>query len=138
MTQPYDHPAGDLVPVPVHVTGVADGVTLGQAPAPRRGRTGCRTYTVVLTAAQPVAEILALDPARVYALVQAGGNDTVISNSFAEISAAANQAAGLPAPVGMVLPFGNTTPVKIPGPDRWWAAAAAYPALVTVLAVMED
>jgi hypothetical protein len=122
----------DITPVPVHVTGT--DVPLQQA-APPSPVIGCRPYTVVLTAAQPVQEILALDGKRVYALVQAGGNDAVISNNYAEIGNAANVVAGLPNPIGMVLPYGNTVPTKIPGGQRWWAAAAAYPTQVTVLAV---
>jgi len=130
-------PSTDVQPVPVHVTGIDEGLALAGAAAPRR-RVGCRAYTVVLTAASPVQEILALDGKRAYALVQAGGNQAVINNNFAEINNAANVAAGLPAPVGMMLPYGNTTPTRIPGGERWWAAAAAYPTQVTVLAVQED
>ena len=132
------HTTGDVQPVPVHVTGIDEGLALGAAQPPRRRRVGCRAYTVVLTAASPVQEILGLDPKRAYALVQAGGNQAVINNNYAEIGNAANIAAGLPAPVGMLLPNGNTAPTKIPGGDRWWAAAAAYPAQVTVLVVQED
>jgi hypothetical protein len=124
-------------PVPVHVTGIDEGLALaGAAPPPRRA--GCRPYTVVLTAAVPVDTILDLDAKRAYALVQAGGNDVVISNNRTEAYNAANQVAGLPNPIGMVLPSGNTAPTKIPGGDRWWAAAAAYPTQVTVLVVQED
>lgn len=126
---------GGVAPVPVHVTGAAPGVQLGGRAA---RRVGCRPYTVVLTAANPVQEILGLDAKRAYALVQAGGNDAVISNNNAEISAPVNQVAGLPAPIGMVLPYGNTAPTRIPGGERWWAAAAAYPTQVTVLVVQED
>jgi hypothetical protein len=130
-------PSKDVQPVPVHVTGVDEGLALAGAAPPRRP-VGCRAYTVVLTATSPVQEILALDDKRAYALVQAGGNQAVINNNFAEISNAANQVAGLPNPVGMMLPFGNTVPTKIPGGQRWWAAAAAYPTQVTVLVVQED
>ena len=124
-------------PVPVHVTGIDEGLALAGAAPPRRP-VGTRAYTVVLTATNPVQEILALDGKRAYALVQAGGNDAVINNSYAEISNAANQVATLPNPVGMVLPYGNTVPTKIPGGQRWWAAAAAYPTQITVLVVQED
>jgi hypothetical protein len=119
-------------PIPVHVTG-AD-VQLQQASSPV---IGCRAHTVVLTSTNPVQEILGWDDKRVYALVQAGGNDAVINNSYAEIGNGANVAPGLPNPVGMVLPYGNTVPTKIPGGQRWWAAAAAYPTQVTVLEVQE-
>jgi hypothetical protein len=129
----------EMQPIPVTVHGVSAEVsaTLG-APPPRTRTVSCRPYTVVLTSDQPVAEILAWDDTRLYALVQAGGSDVVINNSKAEALAPQNQAAGLAAPIGMILPYGNTTPTKIPGGRQWFAAAAAYPAQVTVLAVMGD
>ncbi len=137
MTNP---PAGDRPVIDVRVADVADGVQLGPPPAPARGRRKritTRAFTVVLTAATPVDTILPADPARLYALVQAGGADVVINNNKGEAQNVANQAAGLPAPIGMVLPYGNTVPTKIPGGDRWWAAAAVYPAQITVLVVQE-
>ena len=93
--------------------------------------------TVVLTAAIPADDLLPLDPKRVYALVQAGGNNAVICESLAEAQNAANQATGLPNPIGYVLPVGNTQPTKIPGSQRMWCAAAAYPTQVTWVAVQE-
>lgn len=131
---------GGTQPVPVHVTSIDAQVQLGQAPAaaPPRPRIGCRPYTVVLTSNNPVLPILDWDDKRVYALVQAGGNDAVISNNKSEAYSAANQVATLPSPIGMVLPYGNTAPTKIPGGEQWWAAAAAYPTQITVLVVQED
>lgn len=121
--------------IKVHVESAAPGVL---APAPAAPpRLGCRPYTVVLTADNPVQTILDLDDKRVYALIQAGGYDCVINNSNGEASNSANQVPGLPNPVGMVLTAGNTAPTKIPGGQRWWAAAAQYPAQVTVLVVQE-
>ena len=127
---------GEVKPVDVHLASADPGV-LQPAAAPRP-RIGCRTYTVVLTSTSPVDTILDQDDKRSYALVQAGGNDAVISNNKTEAFAKENLVAGLPTPIGMVLPFGNTAPTKIPGGDRWWAAAAAYPTQITVLVVQED
>lgn len=127
---------GEIQPVSVHVTSIDAGVLQPPAAAPSPV-IGCRPYTVVLTSSVPVDTILDRDPKRAYALVQAGGNNVVISNNKTEAFAKENLVAGLPNPSGMVLPFGNTTPTKIPGGDRWWAAAAAYPAQITVLVVQE-
>jgi len=126
----------DYKPINVHVA--SSDVALGGSERTARKRTGCRPYTVVLTSTNPVQTILDGDPSRVYALVQAGGYDVVINNSNGEINNAANQVSGLPDPVGMVLSCGNTAPTRIPGGERWWAAAAEYPAQVTVLVVQED
>lgn len=123
--------------VRVHVAS-ADVQLGGQAPAPARRRIGCRPSTVVLTSTTPVQTILDANPKRAYALVQAGGFDVVISNSKGEAENQANQVAGLPNPIGMVLSYGNTMPTKIPGGERWYAAAAQYPAQVTILAVLEE
>lgn len=120
-------------PVSVRVSNLAE---LAGQPAPSK-RIGCRAYTVVLTANTPVQTILDADAKRKYALVQAGGFDVVISNNNGEAQNAANQVTGLPNPIGMVLSNGNTVPTKIPGGDRWYAAAAQYPAQITVLAVLE-
>ena len=126
----------DYEPVKVHVASAAPGALNGTAT--RRKRASCRPYTVVLTSTNPVQTILDLDDSRSYALVQAGGFDVVINNSNGEAQNAANQVSGLPDPVGMVLSCGNTAPTRIPGGERWWAAAAEYPAQVTVLVVQED
>lgn len=125
-----------LEAIKVHVESAAPGV-LSPAAQPARPVIGCRAYTVVLTSSNPVQTILDFDDKRVYALVQAGGNDAVVNTNYGEIGNAANQASGLPNPVGMILPAGNTVPTKIPGGQRWWAAAAEYPAQVTVLVVQE-
>lgn len=125
-----------LEAIKVHVESVSPGV-LGPAAPAARPVIGCRAYTVVLTSTNPVQTILDADDKRVYALVQAGGNDCVINNNNGEAQNAANQASGLPNPLGMILTSGNTGPTKIPGGQRWWAAAAAYPTQVTVLVVQE-
>ena len=122
--------------VRVHVA--SSDVSLGGSERPAKKRVGCRPYTVVLTSTNPVQTILDGDDSRVYALVQAGGFDVVINNSLGEAQNAANQVSGLPDPIGMVLSCGNTAPTRIDGGQRWWAAAAQYPAQVTVLAVQED
>ena len=128
----------DYKPIKVHVESVSAEAS-GSVPAarPRKRRSG-RPYTVVLTSTNPVQTILDLDDKRVYALVQAGGFDVVINNNLGEAQNAANQVSGLPDPIGMVLSCGNTVPTRIDGGQRWWAAAAQYPAQVTVLAVQED
>jgi hypothetical protein len=124
-------------PVRVHITGSDLGGSGQPSPPGPRAQVHCRPYTVVLTSTQPVRSILDLDARRRYALVQAGGSNVIISNSKSEAENTANQAAGQPNPIGMVLPYGNTTPTKIPGGEHWYAAAASFPAQVTVLVVME-
>lgn len=92
--------------------------------------------TETLTTTRPVGELLGYAKTRLYTLMQAGGNNVVIADKSSAQNPA-NQVSGLPNPQGMVLPYTNTAPTKIPGGQELWAAAAAYPAQITMAVVYE-
>lgn len=123
----------DYAPIKVHVASSDVG------PGEQSGKKAvfCRAYTVVLTSAITTEAILELDPKRLYALVAAGGNDVIINTSKGEAQNVANTTTGLPNPIGFYLSAGFTVPTKLPGGQKWYASAAAYPAQVTVLVVSE-
>jgi hypothetical protein len=124
--------------VRVHVESMTpDAFTGMSAPRPRK-KVFCRPYTVVLTSTITTETILDENDKRLYALVAAGGNDVIINNSKAEAQNEANTTSGLPNPIGFYLSAGFTTPTKIPGGQKWYATAAAYPAQITVLCVEEE
>lgn len=107
---------------PVHVHIVSSGV----APRPRKQK---RTVfsTVVLTANEPVQEILPKSENRVCAYVQAIDNDIVLATTFAQGQSKANTATSVPFPSGMYLPSktngGSIQPFRIDGNDLIFAAA---------------
>jgi hypothetical protein len=92
--------------------------------------------TETFTSTRPVGELLGYSASRLYVLMQAGGANVVIADK-ASAQNPANQVSGLPNPQGMVLPYTNTAPTRIPGGQELWAAAAAYPAQVTMAVVYE-
>jgi hypothetical protein len=117
VTQPYD-PAGEITPIPVHVTGVSAEVSLGHAaprPGPDRVRTRFLTETVNDT--NPVRPLLPDDSDRVSAWVQATGGDVVLCASQSDAQHAP--------PQGSTLPMGNTAPWPVRGQGAVWAAQAA-------------
>ena len=130
-------PAGDYNPVRVHLAG-SDVPLAGQAAAPRKIRVAT-FFTRNLgpgTNEGAVIDLLPYDPSRVIAYAQAGGSNVIIASDIGAAQDAANQAAGQPAPDGMVLTAGNTQMTPVEGCQRMWAAAAAA-AQVTVQVVHE-
>lgn len=122
------------VPIGVHVA--SSDVPLGSGGRPRRRYT--MFFTKTLSAAVPVDQILGSTPTRLYVLLQAGGANVIIAASQGTAQNAANTTVGQPLPQGMVLPYTNTAPTRIEGSGQLWAAAASYPAQVTVAACYEE
>ena len=79
--------------------------------------------TVVLTAGEPVQEILPKSEKRICAYVQAIDNDIVLASSLAQGQSRTNTAASVPSPSGSYLPKANTAPLRLDGNDLIYAAA---------------
>lgn len=126
-------PEGDVyTPIPVHISNTSD-----LAPAIRNRRKAFRTRTIVLTAADPVQDLLPQSEARCEAWVlQCGDNDIVISHSGSQAKATSNTVATLPNPSGALILKTVLFPVPIPTNDRMWVTAQAFPTRVTVLEVI--
>lgn len=115
-------------PVKVHV--VADSTRQATPASPPR--MAGMYLTIVLTSAAPVRNLIGTDPNREYILAQASGNDVVLCATKAQALDAYNEATGLPNPDGLLLPKANTAPSPLKTTEALWAAAAAYPALVSL------
>lgn len=124
---------GDVyTPVPVHVSNAADLV-----PVTRTRRKAVRTRTIVLTATDPVQDLLPQSEGRCEAWVfQCGDNDIVISHSGTQAKATANTVATLPNPSGTLVVKTFLSPVPVPSNDRTWVTAQAFPTRVSVLEVI--
>lgn len=120
--------------VRVHI-GSSD-VPLG-APAPARRRRSVTFRTIVLSSDVPVDQVMQPDPNRVIAYVQAGGADVVLTKSKGDAQANTRDAS-YSAPVGTLLPFGNTVPYPLETNDEVWVGSAVYPAQVSVTIVTES
>ena len=120
-------------PIGVHVTG--SDVALGGGR--RKGR---RTIFITrnITAAEPTIQLLNFNATRLYVLMQAGGYNCVIATDKGTAQNAANQTAGQPNPIGLVLTAGNTGMTKIEGTSELWATAAQYPAQITMAVCFEE
>lgn len=116
----------EITPVPVHV--IADDTAVQQLPP----HMDVRAYTVVITAANPVPEVLSQDHTREYAVLQALDNQVVLCSSKSDAQNAGNTVVGLPNPAGAVLAVGIAIPVK--GTSHMRVAAAVYPSRVSVIA----
>lgn len=127
-------PDGDVyTPIPVHVSNAAD-----LAPAlPRARRKALRTRTIILTADNPVVDLLPQSEARCDAWVlQCGDNDIVVSHSGTQAKASANSVATLPNPSGALIIKTCLFPIPIPTNDRAWVTAQAFPTRVSVVEVI--
>lgn len=102
MTEHYE-------PVKVHVASADPGVQLGAAKA-SPGTCRAVYQTVVLTANDPVQDILPADPDREVAYVQALDNDIVIASTKGVAGSAVNTVASAPNPDGTLVPKINTAP----------------------------
>ena len=93
-------------------------------------------YTVVLTADDPVQQLLPRGETREYALVQVLDNDAVITVSKGEGQAPANTGdTTLAAPNGAIIPTGVVVPLRCT--NEVWAAAATYPTRISVIAAYQ-
>ena len=124
-----------VAPVPVLLTNPE--ALAGVRTDKRRPRRQMTFRTINLTAASPVQVLLGADPARLYALVQAGGNSVVLTTSQGEAQDPNNVVANIPNPEGFVLTAGNTVPVKLEGVQPVYASANAFPSQVTMIVVHE-
>jgi hypothetical protein len=141
----------DVQPVPVHLTGVAPGVALGPAPAPKaaaRTRT-TRFSTYALTAANPVQNILAEDPDRIRATIivnaNIGGSTSTTSYGWLAGSravvtkAAADTGDGTTEGAAYVSNGGNThTVFEFWGGGAVWGAQDNAASTVLALTVISD
>lgn len=127
MSEPIEPPI-----VRVHLAG--SDVPFGRRRAERR----LTTFTKVITAAAPVADLLPYDPGRIIARVQALDNDVIVTTSFGEAQDVANTTVGQPFANGLVVAKANPFPWPLDGAQRMWATAAAYPARITVAVVHES
>lgn len=123
-------------PALVHVTGIDDAaagkIGAGSRRRPRASHVIPRT--VVLTADEPVKQLLTPDPHREWVIIIARANTIVLAESKGDGQAAANTGdATAASPNGAAIPPG----LQI-GPfactNELWAAGATYPTPVTVLA----
>lgn len=95
----------DVDSMPVHITGAEKGVVTTLAPkAGKRFRTTYETY--VLTANDPVMNILPQDPKRYRYSIIAIDNDIVLGPSKGVVGNPVNTVASVPAPNGAYFPKG--------------------------------
>ena len=96
--------------------------------------TGITLATIVLTAQDPVQQLLPLDPLRDSAhVLQGGDQDIVICHSKADAQAASNSTASLPNPTGALILKTFLHPVPLPTTARVLVTAQAFPARVSVI-----
>ena len=124
-------------PIRVHVASMDASAQLGPAPAGgKRKRRGVYT-TVVLTANDPVQNLLPEDPARVSAWIITLDHYIVIG-TYTQVQAAQNSAASVPMPIGAYLPV-TTNPVIIHDTNAVFGGITqAANTRVTVAAFYED
>jgi hypothetical protein len=93
-----------ITPIPIHVASAEPGVLTGQPVNNKRFKTTYETY--VLTAADPVQNILPQDPKRYRYSIFSVDNDIVLGPSKGVTGNAVNTVAGVPAPNGGYFPKG--------------------------------
>lgn len=127
-------PEGDVyTPIPVHI---ANPEALAPGPSPHR-RKAIRTRTLILTADNPVQDLLPQSENRCEAYVlQCGDNDIIIAHSGTQAKAASNQVATPPNPSGALVVKTFLFPVPVPTNDRAWVTSPAFPTRVSVIEVV--
>lgn len=86
------------------------------------------TRTILLTAAQPVQEVLPHDPLRVCAwLLPKVDNNVVLCHSYQQAQDPANQDPTLANPSGAIISAALTAPVRVSGTQRMWLVANTFP-----------
>jgi hypothetical protein len=126
-------PEGDVfTPIPVHISNAHD-----LTPKSVTRRKAVRTRTIVLTAGDPVQDLLPQSEARCEAWVlQCGDNDIVVAHSGNTAKAQSNTVATLPNPSGALILKTVLVPVPVPTNDRVWVTAQAFPTRVSVIEVI--
>jgi hypothetical protein len=124
-------PEGDTyTPIPVHVENAHELVS---APAKTR-RKAMRTRTIILTADNPVVDLLPQSEERCEAYVlQCGDNDIIVAHSGTQAKATSNTVATPPNPSGALIVKTCLFPIPLPTNDRVWVTSPAFPTRVTVL-----
>jgi hypothetical protein len=121
-------PAGDVQPVPVHVTGIDPGL---RRPGEARKKIVTRFKTYVLTTVNPVQNILEEDFSRVCAVIiaraviGAGINSGAygwLAATQAQARTAAQNGGSEAATGGYISAGGQIVPVEIRGGNAFWAA----------------
>src|SRR5258708_12424539 len=88
----------EIQSVPIHVASVAEGVSLGAAPARKHKRFKTTYETYILTANEPAQIILPQDPKRFRYSVLAIDNDIVLGPPKPVVAATVNTVATVPNP----------------------------------------
>lgn len=123
-----DSDPGPLFPTPVPVHVCEPVVTVPTVPQ----HVTCRT--VVLTADQPVQQILAQDPLRVRAwLLPKIDNNVVLCHSVSQAQDPNNADPTLANPNGAVVMASLTAPVPVAGTQAMWLAGNTFPTHVGLI-----
>lgn len=120
-----------LEAVKVHIAGSDLPLT---RPEPRRRRRGASLRTFVLTAADPIQQVLPQNTNRCEALIQcvnATAKAITLHQSASDAQAGGN--------AGITIPAGNTGPYPLATTDAVWATAATadLPVTISVSSVIE-
>lgn len=127
LEQHSPEPVQDIVPVPVKVI---DPVVTEQTIAQH-----INTYTVVLTSAEPVKELIPLDPLRAMAIIISLDHDIVLCHSMQQAQDPANADTSLVNPNGAVISVAGGYPFYIPLEtiQRMYVAGNTFPTRVSVI-----
>lgn len=93
-------------------------------------------YTIVLTAAFPVRQMLPLAPNREWALVISADNEVVLCDSQGQAQDTANADSTLAQPQGGLLPANLVVPLR--NKNAVWITASVFPSRVTVFAAYKE
>lgn len=124
----------DIIPFHVHIA--SSDVPLSQ-PEKRPKETRVSHRTIVLTTANPTANIAGYDPGRREMYLCVLDNPVVLSSSTGQASDANNTTGTLATPNGRILPVSNGSEYCIPGPDETWLSTNTYPTRVGISIVRE-
>lgn len=127
----HEHEHVYLEPARVHIAG--SDVPLANHPPARKSR-HISLRTIVLTANDPIQQILPQNANRIEAYVQ---NVDTAAKNFTIYASRAD--AGVGGNAGVTVPKSNTTPYPICATDGVWATAAAVdlPVAISVEAIIE-
>jgi hypothetical protein len=126
-------PAGE--PIPVHL--VADSTKTPETPKGPR-RTAVRYRTVTLSAGSPVQVVAGTEPYRKGMVVRATTNDVYLCESQAEALAVVNAQTGGGLDTAYLLPHIDTAPTSYESTEQVYAAAIAYPAVLSVIIISRE
>jgi hypothetical protein len=136
------HPTeiNELTPIPIHVASVSSDIRLAEVTAAKKCRRKSVYQTILLTANDPVQQILEPSDNRVIAWVQPIDQDVVLTANKGDGQSSRNTGdSTLANPTGALLKkvFDNGSLVPIDDIGEVWVAASVFPCRVTVIAVYE-